>query len=266
MITLKLGISPCPNDTFIFEALTQHKIDTHPFNFDLYLEDVETLNQWALKEKLDISKISFGVLSKIQNNYTLLDAGSALGNGVGPILISKKQIPLESLEQLRIGIPGENTSAHFLLKYAFPNLQFKEFLPFHLIEQAILDHQIDAGVIIHENRFTYQQKNLIALLDLGNYWEQNTKLPIPLGGIVLHKKYQQYQSDLNTLIFKSLEYALQNYQENLPEFITSNAQSMDIITMKKHINLYVNDFSSSLGNIGRQAIDYFLEIDQKHQK
>ena len=258
MIHLNIGISPCPNDTFIFEALYNAKINTQDFKFNFFLEDVETLNQWALQEKLDITKISFGVLNKIKHNYSLLNAGAALGNGVGPILIAKKNINLNIINSLKIGVPGENTTAHFLLNYAFPNITNKIFLPFHQIEDAILNNQIDAGVIIHENRFTYQQKNLIALIDLGSFWEEKNNLPIPLGGIVLHHKHLAYKHQINNLIYNSLQFAFNNYTQHYPPFIISNAQAMDFITIQKHINLYVNEFSLSLGTKGLQAINTLL--------
>ncbi|MCX8480678.1 MAG: 1,4-dihydroxy-6-naphthoate synthase [Sediminibacterium sp.] len=258
MINFNIGISPCPNDTFIFEALYNAKIDTQDFKFNFFLEDVETLNQWALQEKLDISKISFGVLNKINHNYSLLNAGAALGNGVGPILIAKNDISLNQINNYTIGIPGENTTAHFLLNVAFPNITKKIFLPFHQIEDAILNNTIDAGVIIHENRFTYQQKNLIALMDLGNFWEEKNKLPIPLGGIVLHNTHFKYKQKIELLIYNSLVFANKNYSNIYPSFITDNAQSMDSITIQKHINLYVNEFSLSLGTKGLQAINTLL--------
>ena len=165
-----LGFSPCPNDTFIFDALVNKKIDSEGIEFDLFLEDVETLNQWALQGKLDISKISYGVLPLLLSQYELLDAGGALGKGVGPLLIAREPLPLTEVSRCRIAIPGQRTTAHLLFSLAFPEARRKEFMVFSGIEDAVLSGVADCGVIIHENRFTYQQKGLIKLLDLGEYW------------------------------------------------------------------------------------------------
>lgn len=187
---LTLGFSPCPNDTFIFDALVNKKIDTDGFEFDIFLEDVQTLNQWALQQKLDITKISYGVFPLLTDNYNLLDAGGALGKGVGPLLISKKQFPFSEINNCKIAIPGKNTTAHLLFSLAFPEAVKKEFMIFSAIEYAVLNGNVDCGVIIHENRFTYQQKGLIKIMDLGEYWEEKTSCPIPLGGIVMKKSYE----------------------------------------------------------------------------
>ncbi len=181
---LTLGYSPCPNDTFIFDALVNKKIDTGNLEFDVVLEDVQTLNEWALQQKLDITKISYGVLPLILNEYVLLESGGALGKGVGPLLISKSQINTIDLSNKSVAIPGENTTAHMLFSLAFPSAKNKVFKLFNQIEDAVLNGEVDAGVIIHENRFTYQQRGLHKLIDLGDYWESTMQLPIPLGGIV----------------------------------------------------------------------------------
>ncbi|HXB32644.1 MAG TPA: MqnA/MqnD/SBP family protein, partial [Puia sp.] len=163
-MTLTLGFSPCPNDTFIFDALVNHKIDTEGLDFDVRLEDVETLNQWALQGLLDISKISYGVLPLVMDGYQLLDAGGALGKGVGPLLISRQQLSLTDIDFAKTAIPGERTTAHLLFSLAFPAARNKRFMIFSGIEDAVLSGQADCGVIIHENRFTYQQKGLTKLL------------------------------------------------------------------------------------------------------
>ena len=157
---ITLGFSPCPNDTFIFDALVNKKIDTSDLEFDVVLEDVQTLNTWAKQEKLDVSKISYGALSLILDNYVLLNSGGALGKGVGPLLISKKEIDLSAIKNLRIAIPGENTTAHMLFNMAFPGVKNKQFMIFHEVEDAVLNEEVDAGVIIHENRFNYQPRGL----------------------------------------------------------------------------------------------------------
>src|SRR5579864_708710 len=186
---LSLGFSPCPDDTFIFDALVNRKIDTGDFEFEVILEDVQTLNRWALEKKLDISKVSYGVWPLLQKDYNLLDSGGALGKGVGPLLISKNNILLKDMDQLRIAIPGEQTTAHLLFSMAFPNAKRKKFMVFSKIESAVLEGEVDCGVIIHENRFTYMQKGLIKQMDLGEYWEQKTKTPTPLGGIVMRNTF-----------------------------------------------------------------------------
>ena len=254
---LSLGFSPCPNDTYIFDAWVNKKIDTGAIEVNTYLEDVQTLNEWALQEKLDITKISFGVFPFIKKNYELLDSGSAMGKGVGPLLITTKEnskaINLSDISKLRVGIPGENTTAHFLFNKAFPNSANKEFMIFHEIEDAVLNGKVDAGVIIHENRFTYQEKGLVCLMDLGKFWEEQTGLPIPLGGIVIHKRILELKEKINQLIYDSLTYARQN-DPFLPEFVKLHAQEMSEAVMRQHIDLYVNDYSLSMGEEGLRAI------------
>ncbi|HMC99921.1 MAG TPA: 1,4-dihydroxy-6-naphthoate synthase, partial [Ferruginibacter sp.] len=183
---LTLGFSPCPNDTFIFDALVNKKIDTGEYNFDVVLEDVQTLNQWALEGRLDITKLSYGVYPLVLDNYALLNSGSALGRGVGPLLISKQEQTDDTgfVERSLIAIPGENTTAHLLFSLAYPNAKNKVFLRYDEIENFVLAGK-GLGVIIHENRFTYQQKGLHKIIDLGDYWEKHTGNPIPLGGIVI---------------------------------------------------------------------------------
>jgi 1,4-dihydroxy-6-naphthoate synthase len=262
-----LGFSPCPNDTFIFDALVNKKIDTDGLEFDLFLEDVETLNQWAIQGKLDISKISYGVLPLVLAQYELLDAGGALGKGVGPLLISQNPVPLTDIRNCRIAIPGQRTTAHLLFSLAFPEARRKEFMVFSAIEDAVLSGAVDCGVIIHENRFTYQQKGLVKLLDLGEYWERETGGPIPLGGIVMQKKQDPLLiKKINSLIRQSLEYAFGRYPE-LPEFVRSHAQEMDEQVMRQHIDLYVNNYSLSLGEDGEKAIDTLLQTYARiHQR
>lgn len=260
MQKLTLGFSPCPNDTFIFDALVNHKIDSGGLEFDVALEDVQTLNQWALEGRLAVSKISYGVLPLILDQYNLLDPGGALGKGVGPLLISKKQIPLSDINDCTIAIPGKNTTAHILFSLAFPDARLKQFMIFSDIEDAVLSGKVDCGVIIHENRFTYAQKGLLKLMDLGNFWEEKTGCPIPLGGIVVHKSIDtSIQQKLGQLIRASLEYAFAGYPQ-LSGYVTAHAQEMDEQVMRQHIDLYVNDYSLSLGSDGKKAVDTFLKI------
>ena len=256
---LTLGFSPCPNDTFIFDALVNKKIDTDGFEFDIFLEDVQTLNQWALQQKLDITKISYGVFPLLTNNYNLLDAGGALGKGVGPLLISKKQFPFSEIPNCTIAIPGKNTTAHLLFSLAFPEAVKKEFMIFSSIEDSVLNGNVDFGVIIHENRFTYQQKGLIKIMDLGEYWEKKTGCPIPLGGIVMNKFHNtEIQKKINALIKQSVEFAFGNYPV-LADFVKKNSQEMDEHVMRQHIDLYVNDYSVSLGENGKHAVKTLLK-------
>ncbi len=252
-----LGFSPCPNDTFIFDALVNGKIDKGSFQFDPVLEDVETLNRWALEGKLDISKVSYGVWPSIEKNYSLLNSGSALGKGVGPMLISKTEIANDAtlINNLTIGIPGEHTTAHLLFSMAFPDAKRKKFMVFSSIEDALLKEEIDCGVIIHENRFTYAQKGLKKIIDLGDYWEQRMHVPIPLGGIVMRKNFEPgIIAEVDNLIRESLQFAFSNYPE-LPDYVRQHSQEMEESVMRKHIDLYVNDFSLNLGDEGRSAIE-----------
>lgn len=254
---LSLGFSPCPNDTFIFDALIHHKIDTEGLEFEVFFEDVESLNQKAFLSELDITKLSYHAYAKVLKDYVLLDAGSALGFGVGPLIIAREALSPDDLRlqpDLRIGIPGLHTTANFLLGIAFPELQNKAVMVFSDIEQALLQGQIDLGLIIHENRFTYQDKGLKKVIDLGEYWEQLTGMPIPLGGIMIKRGHTpELQQKVNRLIRKSMEYAFANPASGI-DFIRGHAQEMSEEVMYQHIKLYVNDFSVDLGQQGRQAI------------
>jgi 1,4-dihydroxy-6-naphthoate synthase len=181
---LSLGISPCPNDTFIFDAMLHGKIDTEGLQFEYRLEDVETLNKMALTGELDITKVSYGALARLLVHYKVLDAGGALGLGVGPLLVSHHCADISELDPASaiIALPGAYTTAHLLFHLSYPSFQKKIFMPFHLIEEAVLSGEVHAGVIIHENRFTYAERGLKKLADLGDKWEQKTGFPIPLGG------------------------------------------------------------------------------------
>jgi 1,4-dihydroxy-6-naphthoate synthase len=257
---LSLGFSPCPNDTFIFDALVNRKIDTGDFEFEVILEDVQTLNRWAMEKKLDLSKISYGVWPLLQKDYSLLDAGGALGRGVGPLLISKNNILLKDINKLSIAIPGEQTTAHLLFSMAFPQAKRKKFMVFSQIEAAVLNDDVDCGVIIHENRFTYMQKGLVKQMDLGEYWEQKTKSPIPLGGIVMRNAFTEAErAEADRLIRDSVAYA-EAYYPDLSDYVIRHAQEMQESVMRQHIDLYVNQFSLSLGEEGRKAVDVLLKV------
>lgn len=254
---LTLGFSPCPNDTFIFDALIHHKIDTEGLDFEVHYEDVETLNQKAFRGELDVTKLSYHAFAYVADKYVLLDSGSALGFGVGPLLISKKEISVDDLKHnpnFKIGIPGKYTTANFLLGLAFPEAINKEILVFSDIENAVLDDRVDIGLIIHENRFTYQDKGLKKIIDLGDYWEKQTGCAIPLGGIVANRTLPaDVLQKLNRVLRKSVEFAFANPKSGL-EFIRSHAQEMSEEVMYKHIDLYVNQYSVDLGVEGRKAI------------
>jgi 1,4-dihydroxy-6-naphthoate synthase len=257
---LTIGFSPCPNDTFIFDALVNRKIDTGGLEFEAVMEDVETLNRMALQEKLDITKISYGVLPRILPAYKVLNAGGALGVGVGPLLVSAGPIDEEEVNDLIIALPGVNTTAHMLFSLAFPGAIKKKFMVFSSIEDAVLSGEADAGVIIHENRFTYEAKGLHKVMDLGDHWEKTTGNPIPLGGIVMNRRYENtLMQQVDELIRQSLIYSKNAYPE-LSAFIRSNAQEMEEDVMRKHIGLYVNDYSLNLGFRGRAAVWQMLEI------
>lgn len=266
---LTLGFSPCPNDTFIFDALVNQKIDTGDLEFEVVLEDVQTLNQWAKEGKLDISKISYGVTPKITDSYVVLNSGGALGKGVGPLLISKNEVRgtkdgnswhemQELVNASIIAVPGEDTTAHFLFSQAFPQATKKVFKRFDEIE-AFVSSGEGLGVIIHENRFTYQEKGLHKIIDLGDYWEQTTGNPIPLGGIVMKRSLDAALIQrVDALIHESLQYAFAHYPA-VTEYVRCHAQEMSEDVMRQHINLYVNDYSLNLGDAGKSAVLQMME-------
>jgi 1,4-dihydroxy-6-naphthoate synthase len=259
MPVLTLGFSPCPNDTFIFDALIHEKIDTEGLHFEVQLGDVEQLNQKAFRQELDITKLSYHAYAHLLPHYALLHSGSALGNNCGPLLIAKTDLNTANLSNKSIAIPGKYTTANFLLSLAFPEAQQKKELLFSEIEQAVLEGQVDAGLIIHENRFTYQDKGLVKLLDLGEWWENNTRLPIPLGGIVVKREHPvELQQRIDRVLRRSIEYAFAHPESSLP-YVRLHAQEMDTAVMKQHIDLYVNDYSVDLGAKGIAAVQYLFD-------
>lgn len=249
---LSIGFSPCPNDTFIFDALVNEKIET-PFTFETQLHDVEALNRKAFADEYVVTKLSYHAWLYLQDQYELLEAGSALGMGCGPLLIAKPGIDL-SRSDLQIAIPGRMTTANFLFSAAFP--QWKQnTIPmlFSDIEGAVLKGIVDAGVIIHENRFTYQDKGLHCVKDLGDWWETTTGAAIPLGCIALRKDHLAFKADLEKAIRASLDYSYAQ-GEILSEYVQCHAQEMSMKVMRQHIDLYVNRFSYDLGVEGHKAI------------
>jgi len=258
---LHLGFSPCPNDTFIFDAMLHGKIDTEGITFIPVIEDVETLNQKALQQELAITKLSYHAFAHLVDKYILLDAGSALGFGVGPLLISKNKIENieDKIANLKIGIPGKLTTANFLLNIAFPQAQQKVEMVFSEIENALINEEIDLGLIIHENRFTYAAKGLHKVIDLGSFWEQKTGSAIPLGGIVMSRKYDKQTLDkVNRIMARSVEFAMKNPLSSAA-FVKQHAQEMEESVVVKHIQLYVNKYSLNLGVEGRKAVSTLLD-------
>ncbi len=254
MEKITLGFSPCPNDTFIFDALVNKKIDTGGLDFDVILDDVETLNQWAIEGRLDVTKLSYGVLPAVLDTYRVLNSGSALGRGVGPLLICKNNYrgALFTGTTETVAIPGEHTTAHLLFTMAYPNAANKIFMRYDAIETALLNGEVQAGVIIHENRFTYRDKGLQLITDLGQYWETQTGQPIPLGGIVIKKELPLHQQ-VDGLIRSSIEYAFAHYPQ-VTDYVRQHAQEMNETVMRQHIDLYVNEYSVDLGEAGKNAV------------
>ena len=262
---LTLGFSPCPNDTFIFDALVNKQIESEGLDFDVVLADVETLNQWALQGRLDITKLSFPAFFQSIDRYALLNSGSALGKGVGPLLISKKNIPysVDDIQNSTIATPGENTTANLLLTFAYPGAKRKRPMIFSDIEGAVLSERTELGVIIHENRFTYQQKGLHKVVDLGELWEQKMNAPIPLGAIAIKRSVERSVCDrINGLIKQSIEYAYAHYP-SVSEFVKQHSQEMNEDVMRRHIELYVNNYSLDLRAEGRQAIETLHGVYRK---
>lgn len=254
---LKLGFSPCPNDTFIFEHMVK-KDSSLPY-LEYEMHDVEALNKRAAEGYYDICKLSYNAFAGLQDVYQMLPSGSALGFGVGPMVISKEKYSLTDLKDKTIAIPGDKTTAHLLLQYTISFPVKKILCLFSEIEDKVLSGEADAGVIIHENRFTYESKGLHKVIDLGEYWEQNTGHPIPLGGIAVKRSLEDSQKAIVQNQLKKSILTAFDRKEPITEFIAENAQEMSPLIMQKHIELYVNNFSIDLGDQGAKAVDYFLK-------
>jgi len=263
---LTLGFSTCPNDTFIFDAMVHRKIDTEGIEFDYRLADVEQLNQLAFLGEIDITKLSYHAFAYVSANYQLLESGSALGYNNGPLLISKIKIYPDELKDASIAIPGKYTTANMLMDIAFPEAVRKNEYLFSDIEEAILSREVDAGVIIHENRFTYEKKGLLKIIDLGEFWENKTKMPIPLGGIVVKRTLDEdIKQKINRIMKRSVEFAMKN-PENSLAFVKKYAQEMKQEIMYKHINLYVNNYTVSIENRGKEAITELFRMANEFGK
>lgn len=255
-MSLSLGFSPCPNDCFMFDAIVNHRIDLEGLSFTPHLADVEALNRETFAGAADVTKLSYHAYAYCRKDYVLLDAGSALGRNCGPLLISARPITPDEVRggKLRIAIPGVYTTANFLLGLAFPEATDRTPLVFSEIEGALLDGRFDAGLIIHENRFTYEAKGLHKIVDLGEFWEQETGTPIPLGAIAVRRSLpDEVKHTVNRLVRRSVEYAFANRDASLP-YVRAHAQEMDEAVMYKHIDLYVNQFSVDLGEEGVRAV------------
>jgi 1,4-dihydroxy-6-naphthoate synthase len=258
---LSVGSSPCPNDCFMFDAIVNERIDLEGLEFTMHMADVEALNKAAFAGEAEVSKLSYHAYAHCTDNYVLLDAGSALGRNCGPLLISKRAISTEEVAAggVRIAIPGKYTTANFLLGLAFPRALDKTELVFSEIESALLNEKYDAGLIIHENRFTYEAKGLKKIIDLGEYWESETGTPIPLGGIVIKRSLpDEVKQKVNRVLRRSVEYAFANRTASLP-FVREHAQEMSEEVMYRHIDLYVNQYSIDLGEEGRRAVKMLFE-------
>jgi 1,4-dihydroxy-6-naphthoate synthase len=257
---LTLGFSPCPNDTFIFDAMVHGRIDTEGLEFDFFLADVEELNRRAFEGNTDITKISYHAYAYAAANYLILDSGSALGRKNGPLLISKRNLNRREIEESVIAIPGRYTTANLLFSIAWPGAKRKKEVLFSDIEDILLKDEADAGLIIHETRFTYQRKGLRKIADMGEYWEKLTKMPIPLGTIVIRRSVpEDVALKVNRIIRRSLEYAWQDSMASY-DFVTRNAREMNSSVMNSHIKLYVNEFTMQLGQEGKKAVEKLFEV------
>jgi 1,4-dihydroxy-6-naphthoate synthase len=256
---LSLAFSPCPNDTFMFDAMVHHHIDTEGLQFDVHLADVEALNHAALRNTYDVTKLSYHAYAYVTAHYALLPAGSALGFGNGPLLVSARPLHEDELAKARIAVAGRYTTSVALLKAAFPQVSDLRETVFSNIEQMVLRGDADAGVLIHEGRFTYAQKGLHLIADLGARWEAQTRQPIPLGGIAIQRTYpEELQKTVARVLRRSIEYAFAHPDAGAA-FVREHAQEMDEQVIKQHIALYVNRFSLDLGDDGWKAVHYFLK-------
>jgi len=259
-MNLKLGISPCPNDTFSFFNLLYGNFN-HGIKYNEHFHDIEKLNKDLLNADFDVCKASFGIVPQISKNYQILDAGSALGFGCGPLLVAREHFNLADIASMKIAIPGYNTTANRLLSLVLGQNLNTEEVVFSEIEDAVATGHFDAGLIIHETRFTFEEKGLVKIIDLGSWWEEHYKTPLPLGCIVVRRSFPEEQKLLiQKQISDSVRQALTKPHETL-EFVRSHAQAMSLDVMKQHIDLYVNEFSVSLGSAGRKAVRTLLSED-----
>lgn len=259
---IRLNFSTCPNDTFMFDALVNKKIDCKGLEFDVHMADIEELNSIAMTQEVDVSKLSYATYPSIRDNYKILTSGSALGYGSGPLLVSKHKIFKEELSDVTVAVPGKHTTANRLLEIAFPEILRKKYYLFSDISEAILSGEVDAGVLIHEERFTYAAKGLQLVADLGEEWENRFHLPIALGAIVVNRSLEpETQQLINTLLEDSIRYAFKNPLSSR-EFVKQYARELSDETIERHIKMFVNDYSLNIGNEGREAVVKLLgEVD-----
>lgn len=255
---ITLGFSPCPNDTFIFDALIHGRIDTEGLEFEPVIADVEALNQRAAQGEIAVTKLSYAAFFHLTEQYRLLDSGSALGFNCGPILVAREPMEASRVIKSTVAIPGERTTANFLLQFAYPQATRRQVMVFSAIEDAVAQGEVDLGLLIHENRFTYAQKRLVKIADLGEIWESRTGMPIPLGGIVANRNLPEEQVQMiNRVLRRSVEHAFAHPSDSMP-WVRAHAQTMDEAVMRAHIALYVNAFSVELGERGREAVRYMF--------
>ena len=260
---ISLGFSSCPNDTFIFDAMIHGKIDTEGLEFELFIGDVEELNRKAFSNELSITKISYNAYTRLTDNYILLDSGSALGENCGPLIIANQEFSIDNLSTKRIAIPGINTTANLLLSVAFPEVQNKVEMIFSDIEKSAIDGRVDAGLIIHESRFTYKEKGLKKIIDLGEYWENLTNTPTPLGGIIAQRNLGgELLQKINRVLKRSVQFAFDNPKSGI-DFIRQHSQEMSEEVMYKHIDLYVNNYTLDLGEAGKKSVETLFKKAQE---
>lgn len=259
---IRLNFSTCPNDTFMFDALVNGKIDTKGINFEAHMADIEELNSIAISEDVDVTKLSYAAYPLIKEKFKILTSGSALGYGSGPLLVSKHTIYPDELSSVTVAVPGEHTTANRLLNIAFPEISTKKYYLFSDISEAILSGEVDAGVLIHEERFTYASKGLRLVADLGSVWEDRFALPIPLGAIVINRNIDSAtQNIINSLLVESIRYAFANPLSSRL-FVKKYARELSDDTIDKHIKMFVNDFSLDIAVKGREAVSKLIgEVD-----
>ena len=258
---LRIGFSPCPNDTFLFDALVHSRVQDPELEFEVVLGDVEELNQLALRGELDVTKLSYAAFSLVMDQYALLRSGSALGRGCGPLLVAAQPALQSNPSEWTVAIPGLHTTANFLLGWAYPDITIKYPMLFSDIEQAVLNNQVNAGLLIHENSFTYASKGLFKLADLGEIWESKTGLPIPLGGIAAKRSLGQHTIQrVERLIRESVQHAFRHPHDSR-DYVQAHAQEMEPAVQQAHIDLYVNSFTEDLGTDGEQAVRELLRVN-----
>jgi 1,4-dihydroxy-6-naphthoate synthase len=244
----------------MFDAMVNQRIDTQGFNFDIKMADIKELNDMAFNKELDVTKLSYHAYAYLREEYVLLHSGSALGSNCGPLLISREPIDPNTIKDLKVAIPGKHTTANLLFSLAYPEAHHKQEMLFHEIEDAVLSGEVDLGLIIHENRFTYQEKGLKKVLDLGEYWEGTYRLPIPLGGIVAKRSLGEKRiRQISQILSKSVQYAF-DFPAQSAAFVQEHAQEMKPEVLNQHISLYVNQYSISLGETGRAAVNKLFDV------